>query len=35
VTRLIATGLVLFVLTFLVNVIARRIARAGFSGADG
>ena len=35
VNRLIATGLVLFVLTFLVNAIARRIARAGFSGADG
>ena len=35
VNRLIATGLVLFVLTFGVNVIARRIARAGFSGADG
>jgi ABC-type phosphate transport system permease subunit len=32
---LIATGLVLFVLTFGVNVIARRIARAGFSGAEG
>ena len=26
---------VMFVLTFGVNVIARRIARAGFSGADG
>ena len=35
VNRLIATGLVLFVLTFGVNVFARRIARAGFSGADG
>ena len=35
VNRLIATGLVLFVLTFGVNVVARRIARAGFSGADG
>jgi phosphate transport system permease protein len=35
VNRLIATGLVLFVLTFGVNVIARRIARAGFSGAEG
>ena len=35
VNRLIATGLVLFVLTFGVNVLARRIARAGFSGADG
>jgi phosphate transport system permease protein len=35
VNRLIATGLVLFVLTFFVNAVARRIARAGFSGADG
>ena len=35
VNLLIATGLVLFVLTFGVNVVARRIARAGFSGADG
>jgi phosphate transport system permease protein len=35
VNRLIATGLVLFILTFLVNAIARRIARAGFSGAEG
>ena len=35
VNRLIATGLVLFVLTFAVNAIARRIASAGFSGADG
>lgn len=35
VNRLIATGLVLFVLTFGVNAIARRVARAGFSGADG
>jgi phosphate transport system permease protein len=35
VNRLIATGLVLFVLTFGVNVLARRIARAGFSGAAG
>ncbi len=35
VNRLIATGLVLFVLTFGVNVLARRVASAGFSGADG
>lgn len=35
VNRLIATGLVLFMLTFGVNLVARRIARAGFSGADG
>ncbi len=35
VNRLIATGLVLFVITFIVNVGARRIANAGFSGADG
>ncbi len=35
VNRLIATGLVLFVITFIVNVVARRIANAGFSGADG
>ena len=35
VNRLIATGLVLFVITFIVNAIARRIANAGFSGADG
>jgi phosphate transport system permease protein len=35
VNRLIATGLVLFVLTFAVNVVARRVARAGFSGAEG
>jgi len=35
VNRLIATGLVLFLLTFAVNVLARRIARAGFSGAAG
>ncbi len=35
VNRLIATGLVLFVLTFAVNVLARRVARAGFSGAAG
>jgi len=35
VNRLIATGLVLFVITFAVNAIARRIAAAGFSGAAG
>ncbi len=35
VNRLIATGLVLFVLTFGVNAIARRVANTGFSGADG
>ncbi len=35
VNRLIATGLVLFALTFLVNALARRIANAGFSGAAG
>jgi phosphate transport system permease protein len=35
VNRLIATGLVLFAITFLVNGLARRVARAGFSGADG
>jgi phosphate transport system permease protein len=35
VNRLIATGLVLFAITFLVNAMARRIANAGFSGADG
>ena len=35
VNRLIATGLVLFGITFLVNALARRVANAGFSGADG
>lgn len=35
VNRLIATGLVLFMITFVVNVLARRIANAGFSGAAG
>jgi phosphate transport system permease protein len=35
VNRLIATGLVLFAITFVVNVLARRIANAGFSGAAG
>ncbi len=34
VNRLIATGLVLFAMTFLVNALARRVANAGFSGAD-
>lgn len=35
VNRLVATGLVLFVLTFGVNAIARRVANNGFAGADG
>ncbi len=35
VNRLIATGLVLFVITFVVNALARRISATGFSGADG
>ena len=35
VNRLIATGLVLFFVTFIVNALARRIADTGFSGADG
>jgi phosphate transport system permease protein len=35
VNRLIATGLVLFAITFLVNALARRVANAGFSGAAG
>lgn len=35
VNRLIATGLVLFAITFLVNALARKISSAGFSGADG
>ncbi|MFT6764688.1 MAG: phosphate transport system permease protein [Candidatus Aldehydirespiratoraceae bacterium] len=35
VNRLIATGLVLFILTFVVNAIARRASNSGFSGADG
>jgi phosphate transport system permease protein len=35
VNRLIATGLVLFVITFIVNALARKIARAGFDGAAG
>lgn len=35
VNELIATGLVLFVLTFVVNYAARRVAARGFSGASG
>ncbi|MGE5210477.1 MAG: phosphate ABC transporter permease subunit PstC [Acidobacteriota bacterium] len=35
VNRLIATGLVLFAITFLVNALARKVASAGFSGAAG
>ncbi|MEM8620814.1 MAG: phosphate ABC transporter permease subunit PstC [Actinomycetota bacterium] len=35
INRLIATGLVLFAITFIVNFAARRVASAGFSGADG
>ena len=35
VNRLIATGLVLFFVTFIVNALARRVANTGFSGADG
>ena len=35
VNRLIATGLVLFIITFAVNGVARKIARAGFDGAAG
>ncbi len=35
VNRLIATGLVLFFLTFVVNALARRVASSGFSGAAG
>lgn len=35
VNRLIATGLVLFAITFGVNALARKVANAGFSGADG
>jgi len=35
VNRLIATGLVLFFITFIVNALARRIASSGFSGAAG
>ena len=35
VNRLIATGLVLFIITFGVNALARRLADTGFSGAEG
>jgi phosphate transport system permease protein len=35
VNRLIATGLVLFAVTFVVNALARRFADSGFSGAAG
>ncbi len=35
VNRLIATGLVLFVITFGVNIFARRVANSGFSGREG
>jgi phosphate transport system permease protein len=35
VNLLIATGLVLFGITFLVNSLARKVARSGFSGAAG
>jgi phosphate transport system permease protein len=35
VNRLIATGLVLFAITFFVNALARKVASAGFSGAAG
>jgi len=35
VNRLIATGLVLFAITFLVNALARKVSNAGFSGAAG
>ena len=35
VNRLVATGLVLFAITFAVNALARKIAAAGFSGAEG
>ncbi len=35
VNRLIATGLVLFLLSFGVNMLARRVANSGFSGAAG
>lgn len=35
VNRLIASGLVLFAITFLVNFLARRVANSGFSGAAG
>ena len=35
VNRLIATGLVLFAITFGVNALARKIASAGFAGNEG
>lgn len=35
VNRLVASGLVLFAITFGVNAVARKIASSGFSGADG
>ena len=35
VNRLIATGLVLFLLSFGVNMLARSVANSGFSGAAG
>jgi phosphate transport system permease protein len=35
VNRLIATGLVLFVITFAVNALARRVANSGFAGNAG
>ncbi|HWL44990.1 MAG TPA: phosphate ABC transporter permease subunit PstC [Ilumatobacter sp.] len=35
INRLVATGLVLFVITFGVNALARRIANTGFNGAEG
>ena len=35
VNRLIATGLVLFLITFVVNSLARKVANAGFRGAAG
>ena len=34
INRLIATGLVLFAITFGVNAMARKISSTGFSGAD-
>jgi phosphate transport system permease protein len=35
VNRLVATGLVLFVITFVVNALARRVANSGFAGNAG
>lgn len=35
INRLIATGLVLFFITFVVNALARKVANTGFSGAEG